>query len=390
MKVMQICFSPIVNSIGGVEKVFCNMSNHFCKKYIVVDVCCDNEIGRPFYYLSEDVDFINLNESEKIKVPLGVKILNEMVRPLKQIGLGLEFPKEIHIRKQIKNRLKSILEDKKPDVVICYELRSMVAIAECGYPLSKMVVMFHMDAKTILDSLSKKQDEILRKVKFVQVLLGSYKKLLDDKGYMNVVSIGNIVPQYDDVNFSLRETTIIHVGRLDKIQKRQHLLIKAFSKIATKFPDWNLKFYGGDPLPLGYDNELRKIIAKNCLEKQVHLMGTTSEIESQLRKASIFAFPSAFEGFPLALTEAMSIGLPTVGFKETPAVNELIKNNSNGILCIDNVDALASALEELILDKNKRIQYGQKGKEDMKKYSDDSIFGKWECLLNMIKDEATC
>ena len=119
-------------------------------------------------------------------------------------------------------------------------------------------------------------------------------------------------------------------------------------------------------------------------------MGTTSEIESQLRKASIFAFPSAFEGFPLALTEAMSIGLPTVGFKETPAVNELIKNNSNGILCIDNVDALASALEELILDKNKRIQYGQKGKEDMKKYSDDSIFGKWECLLNMIKDEATC
>lgn len=390
MKIMQICFSPIVNSVGGVEKVFCNMSNHFSEENIVVDVCCDAEIGKPFYYLNECVDFININKGEKIKVPLSVKLLHEFVRLLKQVGIGLEFPKEIYIRKQIGNRLKGILNTQKPDVVICYELRSMVAIAECGYPLSKIIVMFHMDAKSILKQLSKKQEEILRKVKYVQVLLDSYKHLLNSKGYTNIVSIGNIVPQYNDIDFSLRENTIIHVGRLDKIQKRQHLLIEAFSKIATKFPDWNLKFYGGDPFPLGYDSELEEIIAKNRAEKQIKLMGKTSEIELQLRKASVFAFPSAFEGFPLALTEAMSMGLPTVGFKQAPAVNELIENNSNGILCIDNVDALAIALEELIQDKDKRIQYGKKARKDMLKYSANNIFYEWEYLLKMIKDEEEC
>ena len=205
MKIMQICFSPIVNSVGGVEKVFCNMSNHFSEENIVVDVCCDAEIGKPFYYLNECVDFININKGEKIKVPLSVKLLHEFVRLLKQVGIGLEFPKEIYIRKQIGNRLKGILNTQKPDVVICYELRSMVAIAECGYPLSKIIVMFHMDAKSILKQLSKKQEEILRKVKYVQVLLDSYKHLLNSKGYTNIVSIGNIVPQYNDIDFSLRE-----------------------------------------------------------------------------------------------------------------------------------------------------------------------------------------
>lgn len=384
---MQICFTPIVNSAGGAEKVFCNMSNYFSKENDVVGVCCDNKLGMPFYPLNDNVKFINLMEGKKHRVPFSIKLKNEIYRLFKQIGIKLEFPKEVYIRTQINKKLKPILESGNPDVVICYELRSMVAIAECGYPLSQIVVMFHMDTDSILKSLSEKQESILRKVRYIQVLLDSYRLRMVELGYDNVVCIGNIVPQYKEPDCLLKEKTIIHVGRLDKIQKRQHILIEAFSKIAHKYPDWRVRFFGGDSSPKTYEQELRQLINKSNLENQVFLMGKTSDIESELRKASIFAFPSAFEGFPLALTEGLGAGLPAIGFENCPAVNELIKDGSNGILCKESTDTLAIGLEELISDENKRISFGKQAQEDMKEYSEEKIYAEWDYLFQKVLQE---
>lgn len=385
MKIMQICFAPIVNSAGGAEKVYCNMSNHFAKTNEVIGVCCDNLSGRPFYFWDENVKFVNLGETCDLKIPFSVKIQHEIARLLKKQGSNIEWPKEVFIRKQINDKLKYLLDEENPDVVICYELRSMVAIVECGFPSSKIVVMLHMDIESIVKSLSAKQEQILRKVRFIQVLLASYERILNAKGYTNVVCIGNIVPQYDGIEYLNREKTIIHVGRLDKNHKRQHLLIEAFSKISSQYPDWSVRFFGGDSKPKIYEKELQESIQGYHLEKQVFLMGKTSDIEAELKKASIFAFPSAYEGFPLALTEGMSMGLPAVGFKSCPAVNELIKDGSNGILCEESIDALAIALGELIKDGSKRILYGKQAKEDMKQYSAEKIYTEWGlCLKNII------
>lgn len=79
-----------------------------------------------------------------------------------------------------------------------------------------------------------------------------------------------------------------------------------------------------------YEKELRRLISELHLDSRVFLCGTTSNVMSVLCEADIFAFPSAYEGFPLALTEAMSIGLPSVGFRSANAVNELIHHNVNG------------------------------------------------------------
>ncbi|MBQ7759593.1 MAG: glycosyltransferase [Acidaminococcaceae bacterium] len=381
MKIMQICFAPIVNSAGGAEKVFCNMSNHFIKTKEVIDVCCDDLVGRPFYDLDEKVKFVNLGEDCDLKIPFSVKVQNEIARLFRKLGNDIEWPKEVFRRKQINGRLKSLLRQEKPDVVVCYELRSMVAIAESGFPLSKIVVMFHMDIDSIVKSLSAKQEQILHNVRFIQVLLESYKQALINLGYNNVVCIGNIVPQYEDGDCYGKEKTIIHVGRLDKNHKRQHLLIEAFSKIAPQYPDWSVKFFGGDSKPKTYEKELQNLIQKNKLENQVFLMGKTSDIDVELKKASIFAFPSAYEGFPLALTEGMSMGLPAIGFMNCPAVNELIKDSSNGVLCEESVDALANALEELMQDEGKRISYGKQAKEDMQRYLADKIYAEWDCLI---------
>ncbi len=381
MKIMQVCFTPIINSAGGVEKVYCNMSNHFCKEHEILDVCCDGIDGKPFYELDESVSLVNLTGGKKIKIPFGIKLQNELARITKQVGFKVEFPREKYIRKQINKKLETLLNTFKPDVVICYEMRSMVAVAECGYDLNKVIVMFHSTAVNILKSLSEKQESVLRKVKSIQVLMNTDKEHLIKNGYENVVHIGNVVPQYKVDNTIKKENIIIHVGRLDGAQKRQHLLIEAFSKIADKYPDWRVEFWGGDSQPKSYEGTLKDLIRKHKLEEQVFLMGKTGDVPSKLRKASIFAFPSAYEGFGLGLAEAMSMGLPVIGFKSCPAVNELIKDGQNGILCEDGVDNFCKALEELINDEQLRNIYGTRAKEDIKRFGAKSIYEEWKVLL---------
>ena len=109
--------------------------------------------------------------------------------------------------------------------------------------------------------------------------------------------------------------------------------------------------------------------------------GATDNVLDVYNKAAIFAFPSSYEGFPLSLTEAMSAGLSAIGYKNCPAVNELIKDGENGFLCEKGVDAFAQALEKLMSDEELRKKMGKAAKEDMKQYAPEKIWDMWENLI---------
>ena len=115
-------------------------------------------------------------------------------------------------------------------------------------------------------------------------------------------------------------------------------------------------------------------------------MGTTTDVPSVLVKADIFAFPSAYEGFGLSLGEAMSMGLPAIGYKSCSAVNELIIDGETGILCDDGVTPLTEALERLMQDQSLRVTMGQAGRDRMKQFSPESIWGQWGNLLKEVSN----
>ena len=142
-----------------------------------------------------------------------------------------------------------------------------------------------------------------------------------------------------------------------------------------------MEIYGETHLNKEYFESMQNFIKENNL-KNIEFCGTTNDIESKLRESSVFAFPSAFEGFPLALTEAMSMGLPSIGFKSCPAVNDLIKDGNNGILCDDTVEALSHGLAELMDDAEKRKLYGAQAREDMKEYTPEKIWNRWKELID--------
>lgn len=109
--------------------------------------------------------------------------------------------------------------------------------------------------------------------------------------------------------------------------------------------------------------------------------GTTVDIESVLSNASIFVLPSAYEGFSLALTEAMSKGLPVVGCIDCPGTNELISDGKNGFLVAPNCNDLAKALKTLMKNVDLRLKFGRKAREDMKNFSPDKIWKQWDRLI---------
>lgn len=143
---------------------------------------------------------------------------------------------------------------------------------------------------------------------------------------------------------------IAFVSRLDEFKGGLRTL-KAFHKISTSYPDYQLTIVGE-----GEEYEVIKNYVKtNNLQDKVTLKGilTKSEIADVYAASSFLVFPSRFETFGLVVAEALSCGLPVVCTNQT-APKEFI-NDKNGILVQpDNVDEIAVAMEQLI---NNRSNY---------------------------------
>ena len=222
--------------------------------------------------------------------------------------------------------------------------------------------------------------QALKKISLAQVLLPSFVKDLQKYYNGKITVIGNPVELTDkNISYAAKDQyRIIYMARLDQ-HKQQDLLIKAFALLAPQYPQWEVNLWGS--AEKSKRQELQKLISKLKLEKQVFLRGITAEAQKELLKSDICAFPSAFEGFGLALSEAMAVGLPCVGLKTASAVNELIVDNINGCLADSTPEDFAAKLKTLMDSSETRQRFGLAGKEMIKRYNPETIWNKWEELI---------
>lgn len=371
-KIMLVQGRSIINSFGGAEKVFCNFANAMAKRnHDVVCVCDEYKKGAPAYPLDDKVRLINISEKND-------NTLHNLSVRAKRL-----YPASF--------RFKKILKQEKPDVIVCFFIKDVYRIKYLQRVKTPIILMQHCYPDFYFNKMKKRNYHLnlflLRNLAAIQVLLPSYvsqiKSRLPDA---NVIVIPNSVPVVDDkdiTDLSKEKKKIVFVARLEEEQKRPHLLLEAFAKVAHEFPDWKVELWGSRTTE-GYQKRLEDIIKKNGLEKQVLFMGVTKDINSVYKNADIFALPSAFEGFPLSLTEAMSAGLPPIGFASAAAVNELIHNGKNGLLAEENIDDYARCLRELMSSKEKRISFGKQAHEDMKAYAPDAVWDLWDKTIKNI------
>lgn len=181
-----------------------------------------------------------------------------------------------------------------------------------------------------------------------------------------------------------RKKEIVAVGRLNP-QKNQKLLIGAFSKIANKYPEYQLIIYGEGVLR----EELESLIRRSNMEGRIKLPGVVANVVNRIVDSSVFVMTSDFEGMPNALMEAMSIGLPCIS-TDCPCGGPryLIKNNFNGILIpVGDEEKLINALRVLLDNHRFAEKLGREATEIRYQLSIEKIGSKWESFLRVIIGE---
>lgn len=196
------------------------------------------------------------------------------------------------------------------------------------------------------------------------------------------VAIGNpvIVPvgMTFQKNSKASGNVLMAMGRLVQ-EKGFDLLLQAFAQIAEKHPGWSLTIIGDGPLRA----ELQEGGRALKLDGRVHFAGQLADPFPLLRTADLFVFSSRFEGFGMALAEAMACGLPVVSFDCPEGPRDIIRDGIDGLLVpAGDVAALAATLDSLMSDPKKRDRLAALAPEVLERFSSQRILASWQPLLN--------
>lgn len=388
MKILLANFTKMVADSGGLAKVTCAFANEMQRRgHEVILVYSDEQSGEFYYPIDIDVlqyDLRNMGE-KRVTYPFTLRLKREWYRMFnkqKARTINNEFAETYLLAP-----LRRILEETQPDVIVSFQpaaTKLLVIDLDITIPV---ITMSHGDPEDYFHFYPKAEIPAVEKCAMNQVLLPSFKEhLLHHLPNAKVTVIGNAIPQYKKQVDLKRDKEIYRIGflaRLSKNHKQPHLLIEAFCKLANEFPNWELVLWGAKEGE-AFFKQMELMVSAHGLQDRICFEGSTNDVEEALASCDIFTFPSAYEGFGLSLGEAMSKGLPAVGFASCSAVNELIIDGYNGILCEDGADSLAQGLKKLMSNQELRVEYGANANKSMKVYAPDRIWDEWEQLLNDI------
>jgi glycosyltransferase involved in cell wall biosynthesis len=148
--------------------------------------------------------------------------------------------------------------------------------------------------------------------------------------------------------------------------------------IAAEHPDWELKICGEGP----WQGKLERMIEKRGLRGSVTLSEPAKDMGAEMSKASIFVLSSRWEGLPLVLLEAMSVGMGVVSFDCPTGPREVIEDHVNGLLIRPRkMEVLAAGLSEMMDDAELRRRCAERAIETAHDYSMEAVGPQWESFL---------
>ncbi len=166
------------------------------------------------------------------------------------------------------------------------------------------------------------------------------------------------------------------VGRVTPI-KGHRVMLKAMARVARVYPDAKLWVVGDSPRPR-YMDELKLMVRKLELQKNVEFLGTRQDIPELMRRMSLLAAPAVGEeAFGRVLIEAGACGVPVIASR-IGGIVDVVRSGTDGIL-VPAGDA--SALAENIISVLKEPEYGRRLAESLRRrvrdeFSDKTMFEK--------------
>jgi colanic acid/amylovoran biosynthesis glycosyltransferase len=229
-----------------------------------------------------------------------------------------------------------------------------------------------------IEELSEMMEEKCQYAKFVvcisefnkEYVLTRYPGL--DPSKMRVIHCGvevgvSIRPENED-----RETlAILAVGRLVE-HKGFRYLIEACRLLKQRGEvKFVCRIIGGGP----QRQELDELVRKDNLQDVVHVLGAReqNDVVRALREADLLVLPCVVEkggmrdGIPVALMEAMAMGIPVISTKVS-GIPELVKEGAGILTEPEDVHALVAAMEQVYrLSHEERRAMGERGRAVIEK-----------------------
>lgn len=162
----------------------------------------------------------------------------------------------------------------------------------------------------------------------------------------NVATRNNVIPR------------IIFVGVVGR-RKGVDVLLNALAAIPSDL-QWVCTICGNGEVE-AYTAAAQRL---GLLRDRVTFTGWQSEAEvrAQMAASDIYVLPSRAENQPIAILEAMAIGLPVVASNVGDIPNQVRDGITGRIVPTEDSDALRSALEELLRNKSMREMMGEAGR----------------------------
>lgn len=174
-----------------------------------------------------------------------------------------------------------------------------------------------------------------------------------------------------------REKMVLAVGRLSD-EKGYDVLVRAFSRVVVRHPDWRLIILGQGP----GRGALEEMALGLGIRDSVDLHGTVEDPEEWMARAGLFVMTSRFEGFPNALLEAMAVGAAVISTDCRSGPRELVSDGINGrLVAVDDVENLAEVMNGLMSNRELREKMGERATDVRQRFARAEIMKRWETVF---------
>jgi glycosyltransferase involved in cell wall biosynthesis len=162
---------------------------------------------------------------------------------------------------------------------------------------------------------------------------------------------------------------LVHDAKL----KGTELGLDALNRVREKLGDLEIRLYGATrpsiPLPSG------AVFHQNL---------TGKDVEEYFNDLAIFVHPSLIEGWPLPPAEAMACGAAVVAADNQGVLDYAVDGVNSVVVPRGSAEALANAIESLILDPDRRIALARTAERQIQAYGLSRAADRFEEVLRTI------
>ncbi|MBR1631593.1 MAG: glycosyltransferase family 4 protein [Paludibacteraceae bacterium] len=361
---------------AGMERVTANKVNYWADYGHDVLLVTTDQQGRPDYYpLRPSVRRIDL--AVNFEAYQGLPIARRVLAYLKKSS-------------ELKKKLRELLMKERPDVCVSLMLKSACVLYRIKDGSRKVIEhhFSHQYAQQFSDTFNRHglnrfiyalsgrvEAHYIKKYEHFVVLTEEDKRLWGSR-FKNICVIPNSLSFMPQSKAALQNKVVLAIGRLD-YQKGFDLLLDVWNSLQPT--PWQLHIYGDGPLKSDLENKIRTLHLQN-----VSLYPPTHEIQDVMLESSVFVLSSRFEGFPMALIEALACGLPAVSTDCPCGPGEIIRDGRDGyVVPLNDLKAFANRLKALMTDDVLRRQLGSAAACSVQRFSEAEVMLRWERLFGI-------